>query len=293
MGQIEDLRLFVSVVETGGIARAADQMNIAKSAVSRRLAQLEDRYGVRLINRQPRVWEVTSAGQELYQRALRMVADAEELDADFSPAQRSLTGPLAISVPREFGHLHLSPALVRFVEDHPEIDLTVDFDDRLVDLERENYDLAVRITQGEVPGLIDRRIGSSRYGLFASRAYSEKHGLPTTLKELSAHPLLHHGAARRAEWRFRCDGKPASIAFSPALNSNSGRFLLDAAMAGFGIARLPDFILAGAAGNTDLVPVLPDIDIPDLGIFVAYGANRRLNQRMRALIEILARNCRR
>lgn len=291
MGQIEDLRLFVSVVEAGGIARAADQMNIAKSAVSRRLAQLEDRYGVRLINRQPRVWEVTSAGQELYQRALRMVADAEELDADFSPAQRSLAGPLKVSVPREFGHLQLGPFLVRFVTDHPEIDLTVDFDDRLVDLDRENYDLAVRITQAGLPGLIDRRIGSSRYGLFASRGYAEQHGLPTTLKALSARPLLHHGTARRAQWQFRCEGKPASIDFSPALNSNSGRFLLDAAMTGFGIARLPDFILAGAPRSDDLVPVLPNIEIPDLGIFVAYSENRRLNQRMRALIEILARSC--
>jgi DNA-binding transcriptional LysR family regulator len=291
MGQIEDLRLFVSVVEAGGIARAADQMNIAKSAVSRRLVQLEDRYGVRLIARQPRVWEVTSAGQELYHRALRMVADAEELDADFSPAKRSLSGPLTVSVPREFGHLYLGPALVDFVRDHPEIDLTVDFDDRLVDLDRENYDLAVRITHAEFPGLIDRRIGSSRYGLFASRAYAKQHGLPTTLKHLSAHPLLHHGTARRAQWRFLCEGKPSSVEFSPALNSNSGRFLLDAAMAGLGIARLPDFILAGAPSDTDLIPVLPDIGIPDLGIFVSYSANRRLNRRIRALIDVLARSC--
>lgn len=209
----------------------------------------------------------------------------------FSPAQRSLSGPLTVSVPREFGHLHLGPALVDFVTDHPEIDLTVDFDDRLVDLDRENYDLAVRITHAEFPGLIDRRIGSSRYGLFASRAYAKQHGLPTTLKHLSAHPLLHHGTARRAQWWFLCEGKPSSVEFSPALNSNSGRFLLDAAMAGLGIARLPDFILAGAPSDTDLIPILPDIGIPDLGIFVTYSANRRLNRRIRALIDVLARSC--
>ena len=292
MGQIEDLRLFVTVVENGGIAKASDQMNIAKSAVSRRLAQLEDRYGVRLVNRQPRVWEVTPAGQELYQRALRMVADAEELDSDFSPARQSLTGPLAISVPREFGHLHLGPVLTEFIAGHPEIDLTVDFDDRLVDLDRENYDLAVRITQGELPGPNNRRIGAARYGLYASRAYAERHGLPETLKDLPDHPLLHHGAARRAEWRFFCAGKPTVIEFSPALNSNSGRFLLDAVMEGFGIARLPDFILAGAARDTDLVQVLPEIGIPGLGVFVAHSANRRITRRMRALIEVLEGSCR-
>jgi len=291
MGQIEDLRLFVSVVENGGIAKASDQMNIAKSAVSRRLVQLEDRYGVRLVNRQPRVWEVTPAGQELYQRALRMVADAEELDSDFSPARQSLTGPLAISVPREFGHLHLGPVLTKFIVGHPEIDLTVDFDDRLVDLDRENYDFAVRITQDDLPGANNRRIGAARYGLYASRAYAERHGLPGELKELAACPLLHHGAARRAEWRFLCAGKPAAIEFSPALNSNSGRFLLDAMLEGVGIARLPDFILAGAPQDAELVSVLPEIGIPDLGVFVTHSANRRLTRRMRALIEVLERSC--
>ena len=92
MGQIEDLRLFVSVVDEGSIARAADALGIAKSAVSRRLQQLEDRYEIKLVDRQPRNWEVTKAGQELYQRAVAMVADADDLDSDYLHASRSLSG---------------------------------------------------------------------------------------------------------------------------------------------------------------------------------------------------------
>ena len=126
MGQIEDLRLFLKTVDSGGIARAADEMGIAKSAVSRRLARLEERYGVRLIDRQPRVWEVTSAGQELYQRATSMVADADDLDADFLHLGHAPKGPLSITVAREFGLTFLKSTLFQFSQNHPQIDLLID-----------------------------------------------------------------------------------------------------------------------------------------------------------------------
>ena len=119
MGQIEDLRLFLRTVDSGGIARAAAEMGIAKSAVSRRLAQLEERYSVRLIDRQPRVWKVTTAGQELYQRAVSMVADADDLDADFLHVGYAPKGPLSISVAREFGLTFLKTTLFQFAKDHP------------------------------------------------------------------------------------------------------------------------------------------------------------------------------
>ena len=202
MGQIEDLRLFVKTVEAGGIARAAEELGIAKSAVSRRLAQLEDRYDVRLIDCQPRVWEVTTAGQELYQRALSMVADADEFDADFVRAGHILKGPLSATVAREFGLSFLKDALFQFAVDHPQIDFVVDFDDRTVDLVSENYDLAVRVTASDLKGLNCLRIGTTRHGLFASSTYAAANGLPETVDQLTDHSLLHYGSARRATWDF-------------------------------------------------------------------------------------------
>lgn len=291
MGQIEDLHLFVAVVDSGGIARAAEDLNIAKSAVSRRLAQVEDRYGVRLVDRQPRRWEVTTAGRELYERASRMVADAQELDADFRHTGHVLRGPLTLSVAREFGLAFLKPVLLDFAKDYPEIDLTVDFDDRMVDLEQENYDLAIRITENGLLGLVDIDLGVSRHALYASRDYAARAALPERLEDLSGHPLLYFGSARRAEWTFLENGKSRSVEFQPALSSNSGPFLLHAALDGHGIARLPDFVVRNGAATSQLIRVLPGADIAPWGIHLVHSANKRLNKRMRALIAALQAHC--
>ncbi len=291
MGQIEDLRLFVKTVDSGGIARAAQEIGIAKSAVSRRLAQLEGRYGVRLIDRQPRVWEVTTAGQELYQRAVSMVADADDLDADFLHVDHTPKGPLSITVAREFGLTFLKPTLFQFAEDHPQIDLLIDFDDRTIDLDAENYDLAVRVTATELKGLNCHRIGTTRHGLFASQGYLETNGLPESLEQLSEHPLLHYGGARRATWEFEDGGKKRLVTFRPALRSNYGSFLVDAALKDAGIIRLPLFVVEEQATAGRLVPVLEHLKHRDYGIYVVHSANRRLNKRMRMLMEVLEKAC--
>ncbi len=291
MGQIEDLRLFVKVVDSGGIARAAEEMNIAKSAVSRRLAQLEDRYSVRLIDRQPRVWEVTSAGQELYQRASHMVAEVDELDADFLQVGHTLKGPLSITIAREFGLAYLKPTLFKFAQDHPNIDLTIDFADRTVDLDSENYDLAVRVTATELQGLHCHRLGTTQHGLFASQGYAESHPLPKNIEELTGHPLLHYGAERRATWAFEHDGKRRTVKFRPALRSNYGTFLLDAALNDDGIIRLPLFVVDSEVQKGNLVPVLPHLKHADYGIYVVHSSKRSLNKRMRAMIDALSESC--
>jgi DNA-binding transcriptional LysR family regulator len=291
MGQIEDLRMFVTVVESGGIARAAVAFGIAKSAVSRRLAQLEDRYDARLIDRQPGHWDVTTAGRELYQRASLVVADAEDLDADFMHTEQSLSGPLSVTIAREFGLNFLKPTFFAFMKAHPQIDLTIDFDDRFVDLRNENYDLGVRITSGKLPGIESRPIGTICRGLFASPSYVNNKGLPNAPCDLTAHPLLHYGSARRARWELYCNGKIHDIEFQPALNSNNGQFLLSAALHDMGIVRLPDFLAAEAVQKGDLIKVLPECEIVAYPIQVVYRANRRLNKRMRALIEALQQSC--
>lgn len=291
MGQIEDLRLFVKTVDSGGIARAAEEMGIAKSAVSRRLAQLEERYGVRLIDRQPRVWEVTTAGQEMYQRAVSMIADADDLDADFLHLAHIPKGPLSISIAREFGLTFLKPTLFQFAEGHPQIDLVIDFDDRVVDVEAENYDLAVRITASELKGLNCQRIGTTRHGLFASRTYADAHGLPQSVEDLTGHPLLHYGGERRATWEFEDGERKRSVTFRPSLRSNYGSFLVDAALRDAGIIRLPLFVVEKQQAAGRLVPVLQHLKHKDYGIYVVHSANRRLNRRMRMLIDALAHAC--
>ncbi len=291
MGQFEDLKLFVTIIDDGSIARASETLGIAKSAVSRRLSQLEDRYEIRLIDRQPGTWQITQAGQELYQRAVPMIAEAHDLDADFMHTARSLEGPLRVSVPREFGMSFLRPALYEFVQTHPEIDLTVDFEDRTVDLESENYDLAIRITSQALDSLNMVKLGSTRHGLYASPGYLKRTGSPKEPADLRAHKLLQYGADRRTVWEFGFAGKKAKIEFKPDLGSNAGAFLVDAALHDFGIIRLPDFVVADAVGRNALVRVLPDAEFQEYGIFLVRSSKRRINKRMRVFMTLLKARC--
>ena len=283
MGKVEDLHLFTMVVEHRGIANAAARLNIAKSAVSRRLNLLEDRYATKLIDRTPGRWEVTETGRELYQRAGRAVHDFQEIETDFKSTHADISGPLTISVPREFGISFLSKMLVIFNEKYPEIQLTADFDDRVIDLERENYDFAIRITPHIDKKLISEKIGTVRHQLCAAPSYLEKHVHPTQLKDLRAHKLLHFGTAKRGTWTFISGEakKISNIDFTPSLNSNSGQFLFEATMQGQGIANLPDFILGDTVETGKLIPILPQYEIPEFSIYLVHSELRQLNRRMR------------
>ena len=158
----------------------------------------------------------------------------------------------------------------------------VDFDDRTIDLSRENYDFAIRISPKLNEKVVAVKVGASRHHLCASPAYLAANGLPEILDDLQNHQLLHFGAARRAQWEFVANsGKPMKIGFQPLLNSNSGMFLLSASISGLGIVNLPDFISMPAINSGELVPVLTHIIQPEWGIFLVHAENRRLNRRMR------------
>ncbi len=284
MGQLEDLQLFVTVVDQGSIARAAQELGIAKSAVSRRLSQLEMRYDVRLIDRHPGTWSITDAGKELYQRAVPMVSDAHDLETDFTHKTQNPKGPLRVTVAREFGFAFLNPMLLAFAKEHREIDLTLDFDDRVVDLESENYDLALRMTSQDPGETSQVKLGNMRHGLYASPGYLAKSGVPETPKDLKKHALLHYRADRRSTWAFEFQGRPTKVEFKPTLNSNNGLFLRTAAQQGHGIVWLPEFLAADNLNDGTLVRVLPEATFEEFGIHLIHSPIRRVNKRMRAFI---------
>ena len=293
MGKVEDLHLFTMVVEHRGIANAAASLNIAKSAVSRRLRLLEDRYSTKLIDRSPGRWEVTETGRELFQRASRAVHDFQEIETDFKSTYSDITGPLTISVPREFGISFLSRLLVTFNEKYPEIQLTADFDDRVLDLERENYDFAIRITPDIDKKLISEKIGTVRHQLCAAPSYLKKYGQPTQLKDLRVHRLLHFGTAKRGTWALASSEskKTSNIDFNPTLNSNCGQFLFEATLQGQGIANLPDFIFGETLETGKLIHVLPQYQISDFSIYLVHSEQRQLNRRMRLFAAEIKEAC--
>ena len=296
MGQLENLRLYAVVVEEGSITRAAGVLNIAKSAVSRRLSLLEDRYEAKLIERGRGSWKITETGEELYRRALRAVGEVDEIDADFLSASANLSGPLNVSVPRDFGLGYLNEALMSFKIKYPEIILAIDFDDRIVDLDRENYDFVIRITGAMESDISDYCIGTMEHVLCASPDYLDNYSTPKNLEELRTHKLLHFGTARRGDWNFVIGkglgkNKTTPFEFSPYLNSNSGMFLLDATLKGMGISRLPDFIVKQAIGGNRLVRVLPELKMPSWSVYLLHPDNRQMNRRMRVFFEEMKNAC--
>ena len=283
MGQMEDLKLYVQVVEQGSISKAASILRIAKSAVSRRISILEERYSSVLIDRTPGKWEITKVGFDLYQRSRALVAEFEEVNEDFTSLHAQISGPLNISIPRDFGLNYLRQKLFEFQGKYPNIKLSIDFDDRFVDLETENYDFAIRITAQADTKYISKRIGAIRRYLCASPEYLSLNGTPQNLEDLQAHSLLHYGNTKRGNWTFQTsDRKEKSIKFSPTISSNSGQFLGEAALNNIGISMLPDFIADKYIDTGQLKTILPQYSLSPYEIYLTHLGSRRLNRRMRS-----------
>ncbi len=292
MGQVEDLRAFVQIIEQGSISKAADTLNIAKSAVSRRLNLLEDRYGSVLINRQPGSWRVTDTGKELYQRAVTVIGEIDDMEGDFSQEHRSIEGGLSISVAHEFGLVFLGPALIDFKQQHPDIQLNVVFDNRPVDLALENFDMAIRITPQDLTAPNTTFLGASYHRLYASPDYLNDNGTPDCVADLKRHSLLNYGTAKRTEWSFKdASGRTSKVIFKPAMGSNSGVFLLDAVKRGMGISRLPNFVGKAYARDEDTVSILEHLAPSPLNIFLLHAEHRRVNRRMRVFSESMQQAC--
>ena len=288
MGQMEDLKLYVQVVEQGSISKAASNLRIAKSAVSRRISILEERYSSVLIDRTPGKWEITKVGLDLYQRSRALVAEFEEVNEDFTSLHAQISGPLNISIPRDFGLNYLRQKLFEFQGKYPNIKLSIDFDDRFVDLETENYDFAIRITAQADTKYISKRIGAIRRYLCASPEYLSLNGTPQNLEDLQAHSLLHYGNTKRGNWTFQTsDRKEKSIKFSPTISSNSGQFLGEAALNNIGISMLPDFIADKYIDTGQLKTILPQYSLSPYEIYLTHLGSRRLNRRMRVFSSAL------
>jgi DNA-binding transcriptional LysR family regulator len=288
MGQLEDMRIFVRVVEAGGVGKAADQLGMAKSGVSRSLVSLENRLGVQLINRTTRRNSLSGVGREYYQAAVKLIGDISELDALTSNAETSLQGQLRLAVPLSFGLCHLSAAIDDFVGAHPGLTFDIDFSDRLVDLVEQGVDLAIRITALKDSSLKARRICPIRLKLCASPAYLEAHGTPQTPDDLKRHAMLGYNiGAGTALKLIDLQGNEHLLQTSSRMVANNGDFLRDMALAGHGIVLLPTFIAWQALANGDLKSVLETHLPAALSAWAVYPQTRYLSQRARVFIDFL------
>ena len=292
MDTFDEMRTFVRVVEAGSISQAAEQLGVAKSGVSRRLAELEARLGVRLLNRTTRRSSLSDAGRSYYEGAVRLLSDVAELDALVTGSEAALEGRLRLAAPLSFGLAHLSPAIEVFARAHPEVLIDIDFSDRQVDLVAQGVDLAIRIAELRDSSLQARRICPIRLMLCASPAYLERHGTPLSPEDLQRHHMLHYdiGGGGGSPLLRLPDGRGGerSVPLTPRLVANNGDFLRDMAVAGHGIILTPTFIAWREVGAGALLPVLPGHWPEPLNAYAVYPQSRYLPRRARILIDFLA-----
>jgi len=288
MGQLEEMQNFIRVVEAGSISKAAGQLGVAKSGVSRRLVELEARLGVRLLNRTTRRSSLTEAGQAYYQRAAKLLTDVAELNAVTADTDALLKGTLRLAVPLSFGLSHLSPAIDEFLKLHPELTINIDFSDRHIDLVGQGVDLAIRIADMSDSTLQARRICPIRLLLCASPAYLDRQGVPRTPGDLKKHRVLQYdiggGSVLRLEDR---QGKEYVVHTRPRIIANNGDFLRDMAMAGHGIILTPSFIAWQAVARGELVSILTDYCTQQRSAYAVYPQTRYLSRRARMFIDFL------
>jgi len=298
MGQIEDLRHFVQIVELGSIGKAADQAGIAKSAMSRKLKLLEDRMQTSLITRTTRQWSLTEAGREYYDRGLGILNGFDEFEANIRNEPFALAGEIRLSVPLYFGKVGLASHVLEFAKAHPEVHLTIDFNDKLVDVINDHFDLVVRISELRDSSLIARKLCETQHVYCASPSYLKNHdaiGQPIDLKN---HRIIQYGAKRKTKWYFSPkttkkitstskERKTIIVPLNTSMNSHDGKFIIQAAEAGQGIVRVPDFLAKQSLENGRLVRVLENYEVKPDSIHLVYPSNRYLPHRTRALMDFL------
>lgn len=291
MDRFENLQTFVRLVEAGSITSVADQLGLAKSAVSRRLAELEEHLGVQLFRRTTRRLNLTESGRGFYERCQRILADLEEAEQAVAQAHGTLSGTLRVAVPQSFGVLHLGPAIGTFACAHPRVHIDLDLNDRQVDLVADGFDVAIRIGQLPDSTLIARRLATVRRVVCASADYLAAHGTPRRPEDLAAHGhqcLGYSNVADPAAWPYLDEaGKTRAVRVGLVMRANSGDFLCTAASAGLGVVLAPSFIAYRAIEAGDLVPILTEYTWPSLEAYAVYPHTRHLSRRVRAFVDFL------
>lgn len=288
MSHWQEMRTFVRVVEAGSISKASEQLGVAKSGVSRRLADLENRLGVKLINRTTRRSSLTEAGETYYRGAVRLLGDVAELDAGVADADAQLQGTLRLAVPLSFGLRHLSPAIDEFLARHSGLDVHIDFSDRRIDLVAQGVELAIRIAELDDSSLQARRVCPIRMVLCASPEYLERNGRPEHPGDLADHKVLQYDAGSRQTLKILdAEGGAWPVAGRSRIVANNGDFLRDMAAAGHGIYFTPSFIAWEMLRDGRLVSLLDDFPQPGLTAWAVYPRTRYLSRRARAFIDFL------
>jgi DNA-binding transcriptional LysR family regulator len=286
--RFEEMQAFIAVCDTEGFSAGARKLGLSPSVVTRLIAGLETRLGVRLLQRTTRSVRLTDAGSRYLERARRIVAEVDEAELSAQEERGEPSGRLVVAAPMVFGRLHATPLLTRYLELYPKVSVELQLANHYVSLVEEGIDVAIRVGDLVDSGLIVRGLGQSRRALVANPAYLAKHGVPRVPGDLAQHRLIAFTGppARRREWTFWSDGKASSVPVVPQFFSNNGEAAIDHAIAGGGIASVMSFQVLDACRTGRLVEVLRAFAPPPLPIQAVFPTSRLLSRKVRAFIDL-------
>lgn len=289
MDKFQEMQAFVAVVDQGSFVRAADTLNTSKAGVSRLVAELEQRLGVRLLHRTTRKLSMTDEGQLFYLRCTDMLSALAEAESELTSRSGEASGQLRVSAPVTFGITHLAPLWGHFLQQHPKVTLDVSLSDRTVDLVEDGFDLAVRIARTPHPTFIARKLASTKMVLCASPSYLKSIGTPQTPQEIASHNVISYTYwSSQDEWEFTApNGETEKVKTKPRLHANSGDTCLAAALQHQGIIMQPEFLVYEELREGKLTRLLPEYRAVELGIYAIYPSRRQLPLKLRYLIDFL------
>jgi DNA-binding transcriptional LysR family regulator len=286
MDRLREMEIFVRVVETGSFSAAGRDFNLGQPSVSKTIAALEERLGARLLVRSTRQLSPTEAGTAYYERASRVVAEANEAEAAAQGVGAGIEGRLRISAPVTFGRLHLVPKLGEFFEANPKVRLELVMDDRIVDLVAESIDAALRLGTLTDSALKARKLAQADRVVIASPAYLARKGTPLTPADLLGHYGIVYGQSSGGqEWLFRRGSSEIPISIQPRLTLSAAEGVREAVLAGQGFAIASRWMFAPELANGEVVSVLQEWALPPMELWVIYPSGRLTSSKARAFID--------
>ena len=256
---LQEMAIFVKVVETGSFSETARQLGNTPSAISRAISRLERALGTRLLQRTTRKLRLSESGTQVYAYCLEMVNAAQAVIDNSGKFNSEPHGTVRISVPKAVGHYLLHPHIPEFLERYPKVDVQMLLEDKLIDFIDDEIDLAIRITNQPSLGLKGRKLIEIDHVIVATAEYLEKHGIPQQPQDLKEHQCIYLGEqASDSKWKFQKENKITSVSVKGRYSANHTGIRLDAALKHMGIASLPYFVARHSLETQALIQVLPD-----------------------------------
>ena len=286
MDQFSAIPVFVAVVEKGKFSAAAQSLGVSKSAVSKRINQLENHLGVRLLHRTTRKLSLTEAGARYYEHAAKALRAASKAEDAVTELQGEPQGKLKISSPMSFGRLHVAPLIPRFLQRYPKLQIDLVMDDKNIDLVAVGVDVAIRA--GDMPNstLIARKLAPLRQVLCVSPSYIERYGMPVTPSELCNHNcILFSYSGDANEWTLNKDGQSDVVMVSGSYRVNNSEAILEALLDGIGIGRLPTFVAGPDLKAGNLVRVLDSYHLPNHTFYAVFPEREYMPAKVRAFLD--------